>query len=107
MIEGYAQQNMPGDPLEPITQLRNRLTNLISIITAQQSRDDVSVQSNNKAHQAAISAGVTEEQWTQFVDNEGLPPGCYERTCWWLKRVSKVFGPEVGDAVAAAVLEEN
>jgi len=110
MIEGYAQQQMPGDPLESLVQLRDRLDNLIRVVTTQRSRHDVSVQSSSKmaqAHQAATSAGVTEEQWTQFVDKEGVPPGCYERTCWWLKKVTKTFGPDVGEAVATAVLDEE
>lgn len=109
MIEGYAQAQMPGDPLEPITQLRDRLTNLINIITAQQSRDDVSVPSDYKmalARQAAETAGVTEEQWTQFVEREGAAPGCYERTCWWLTKIAKAFGSDVGEAVAMAVLDD-
>jgi len=108
MCEGYAAQEMPGDPLEAITQLRDRLDRLIRVVTTQQSRHD-SVQSSSKmaqAQQAATSAGVTEEQWTQFVDKEGTPPGCYERTCWWLKKVTKTFGPDVGEVVATAVLEE-
>ncbi len=48
MIEGYAQQEMPGDPLEPITQLRDRLSNLITRIVGAQGRsDDVSVESES------------------------------------------------------------
>ncbi|MDZ4346891.1 MAG: hypothetical protein U1E51_31140, partial [Candidatus Binatia bacterium] len=108
MCEGYARQELPGDPLEAVTQLRDRLNEVIRIVAAQQGRDDVSSPSRTKmaqAQQAAEAAGVTRDQWTQFIEREGESPGCYEKTCWWLKKVTKTFGPLVGEAVKAVMLD--
>ncbi len=60
----------------------------------------------SQAQQAAEAAGVTEEQWTQFIAND-KQPGCHEKTCWWLKKVAKTFGPDVGEAVTAAVFDDE
>jgi hypothetical protein len=46
-----------------------------------------------------LSLGVDAAQYDAFVQRVGRPPGCYERKCWWLKRLEKEFGAEIADQV--------
>jgi len=50
-----------------------------------------------------LAAGVDENAFDAFVKKVGLPPHCYDKTCWWLKKLGNTFGKQVARNVADAI----